>query len=694
MNNKYGKNAVLWFLITNIWYMEGVAYEFFSSVMVAFSSNEQAEHSAGETIGGWLSRMNSLYDHGAEVQWLAAIFSAVFCIIIWMKCRYVRERLQEFSRRKVFLLGAYIWVYGLVFVSYDQFKSFYYDYGIIGVDLSPINKLIVLLLTLGAALFIWKYDLQEFRKYAYGRQRIWLWIVIAYFDFAACGAMLFMNDTALPWSFSLQKVAVFLLFAIWLLPFVCMILHFFEYLELKKVPIIRNKCVKNSDILSLFVIMSVCLGFYFYIIYPGVITLDGIVAWTQIMNGQPLTREFPAFIKLVWKALYTLFPNVAIVSVFQAALWIWLVMTYLVYFVSKGMNVRIARVIAFVTSFFTPFTLYIFLHESNYYYTVALLWVTYFLIRFCNDNEYFKSRWYAVIGMSIAVTSIFLTRNEGKITYGLIIAIIFMVGFFKKQIRIVMASLLSVMLVFFVQIPVFHALEIPEFTQKSDNSVNLLVNDVTLATVHYDGRLSWESIQTLENYDSMQNIGDMYNEYAYDWEADASIASFVGNSEEVIPVAIDSIVHNIPIAFRERLNKTESVWSIVGSYGNKQEHCSVGIVDNELGLSTRDNFMYLLFSKLLYYPTFLICILDVIIYRSGLNICVLLVLCLYWIVKGQKQNLLVSVPAFAHFAVLLLSLLWPCSRHVWCIVLSVWVILIDQIYRGEEIEHIDNCSGL
>lgn len=688
---KYRRKGCWGIILLVICYIEGTFFDICINAIKSLSSSNQVENSAGANIAAYAQLLSRVMNCVVIVQWILCAVILLGGIYLYYKSTRIQRFLTFLLECKNIHVIAYWMIWGILFFSFGQFDSFYKSYGVEQLDLSQWNALLIICLTLIGTWIIQTGKIKVKNIFETKVNFCFFCIIWLYIDFAVFGEALFLSDTSVAWKIDVQRISLLGLAACWLLPFILGFIYFLEGFSKKKRELHRN-CL--AEILSLILIMILGYTLYLIVTYPGIITMDGIVAWEQIINYAPLTREFPAFLKLIWKICYSVYPNVFGVTILQAVLWISVVIRWLTYFVSKGMSIKCARWIAFATSFTTPFTLFVLMQESNFYYTVALLWTTYFMVKISEADENRIMHWYSWVGIIISLVGIFVSRNEGKVTFAVITVVLLLYSIFQKNWKLCASGFISIALIVVIQGPLFSWLKIPELNAKSEYSTNLLINDVTLATVYFNGKISKESIDILEKYAAIDDIANMYNDHNYDCGADGNIASFIGNDNEVYPVAIDCIVHNIPIAFRERLNKTETVWNVVAVPDVKQAHLSIGIVENDLGLKSNSGIISKIFTQLLYYPTFLICIFDVLIYRSGLAICMLMVLCYFWIINGKRKFVIKALPCFAHFSILLLSLLWACSRHVFCIVIMVWALLINQIYSGEQHESIGNNTGI
>lgn len=642
-----------------------------------FAPEQQAEGSAGQTVANILLRLSSLNRYKGMIEGLIFVFVVVSVGLVFEK----NSNLWRNIHVEKFYKWVYVWNYAVIFISYDHFKSMYNNYGIDSVDLSFINKLIIFGLTLLGVYFI-EHDLLPnmhlLEKYINGKYKVGLLLVLLYVSFACCGEALFLAQPDKAWNVTLQTVSIYLLMSFWVLPFVLEILFFLEAHKMIRLDHNIEKISRNDKIVIIGM-MLIIYAIYFAVAYPGVLTADSIDGWNQIINCLPLTRKHPPMVKIIWLLVYKLTGSVAMVTVLQIMMWIWVVGTFLFYFIRKGMTVKTAKVIALLTSALTPYNLYVLTQLANFWYMITILWIVYFMLQFIDDISYSKKKG-SIIGLGIALAGIFLTRNEGKVVYIVVIIVLSIYALYKKCVGHLCSVIISMGVVLAISGPIFNSIGVLDVQSKSDDSVNMLVNDVTLATVYFNGNLSSESKETLQKYASLEEIAAMYYDYGYSCEADGKIAPMLENDDEVWSVAIDSIIHNIPIAFRERLNKSENVWNIIEPFGAKQSLRSIGVASNDLGLHENRNILYAIFMQLLYYPTFMFCVFDILFYRAGIYVCLLVVFSLYWLANRRRKMLLIILPVIAHVIVLLLSLVWPIARHTWIIILVTWIMMGYEFY--------------
>ena len=612
---------------------------------------------------------------------IAAVSALITFAIVW---KWGSKLLK--TKWYVFL---YAWTYAILFISYDQFDSFYKNYGFEGIDLSFFNRLIIFLMSLYAGAFLLRLSWEQkkvLQEYFSGKNAAFFAIVLAYITFACSGQRLFLSSQTVPWNINLITVSIFVLFAYWLVPFFLILLNF---LETKRIKIVSTRTEEKpgKKKAAIFIGLVFIWGIYWLISYPAVITLDGVDAWREVMAGGTFTTAFPAVIKIVWRALYHIVPAVGFVSVLQILLLAGIVTAYMGFFMQKGLSFKRTALIAAVFAILPSTCLYVITHGSNIYYTICILWVTLYFIRFVDDKEYFKKNKCAWIGFGIAIAGTYLCRKEGFAVAIIIIAFLVLMTIRYKAYPVFAAILLAGILISTTNRMVYNSDVAYDDMQVSNQGGTDLLNDVTLATLYFHGNISEEDLNVIQKYADIEDVAAKYTDFPYDTTTSASLGKYMDDPEQVNKIAFHCISNNLDIAFRERLNKSECVWNVINAEGAYLDRCSRGIVENSLGLEARNTVLTRFVQTALYFPTFMFCVSDIFLYRAGIYVCILLVFALYWIKNHKSDRLCYLVPIAAHFVVMLLILLWSCSRHTWSINLMAAAVIIYSLFETKEVKN-------
>ena len=670
------------FIWANLCYLCG---QLLQQLLSVTGSVNAIEGSAESQLLNTLDQMKIykiLEQHNVIMLLVIAAFSALIAFaVVW---KWGSKLLK--TKWYVFL---YAWTYAILFISYDQFDSFYKNYGFEGIDLSFFNRLIIFLMSLYAGAFLIRLSREQkkvLQEYFSGKNAAFFAIVLAYITFACSGQRLFLSSQTVPWNINLITVSIFVLFAYWLVPFFLILLNF---LETKRIKIVSTRTEEKTGKkkAAIFIGLVFIWGIYWLISYPAVITLDGVDAWREVMAGGTFSTSFPAVIKVVWRALYHIVPAVGIVSVLQILLLAGIVTAYMGFFMQKGLSFKRTALIAAVFAILPSTCLYVITHGSNIYYTICILWVTLYFIRFVDDKEYFKKNKWAWIGFGIAIAGTYLCRKEGFAVAIIIIAFLVLMAIRYKAYPVFAAILLAGILISTTSRMVYNSDVAYDDMQVSNQGGTALLNDVTLATLYFHGNISEEDLNVIQNYAKIEDVAAKYTDFQYDTTTSAVLGKYMDDPEQVNKIAFHCISNNLDIAFRERLNKSECVWNVINAEGAYLDRCSRGIVENSLGLEARNTVLTRFVQTALYFPTFMFCVSDIFLYRAGIYVCILLVFALYWIKNHKADRLWYLVPVAAHFVVMLLVLLWSCSRHTWSINLMATAVIIYSLFETKEVKN-------
>lgn len=676
------KGYLFVFIWANLCYLCGQILQQFFSVTGSANAIEGSAESQLLTALDHLTLLGALTQHNVIV---VLVVLGITALISWS---IVRKFAQRMLSGKWYVL-IYIWTYAVLFVSYDQFDSFYKNYGFEGVNLSFFNKMLIFLLSLWAGRFLLRLT-QEQKKmcqdYLIGKNGVFFVIVLAYITFACCGQKLFLSLQTVPWNINLITLSVFTLFAYWLVPLLFGVLNFLETRKIRKTQPLSGKNLQREKAI-IFVGLVLIWGIYWLISYPAVITLDGIDAWREVMQGGTFTTAFPAVIKVVWRALYRIVPTVGVVSVLQIVLLAAVTTTYMGFFMEKGLSVVRARIIAFVFAIIPSTCLYVITHGSNIYYTIFILWLTLFMIRLVDDKAYFKKKPWACVGLGLAIAGTYLCRKEGFAVAILIMVFLAAMAIRYRAYSVFVSILLATVLLSMTSKAVYNSNVAYDDMQISNQGGTSLINDVTLATLYFHGDISEEDLDIISRYANIEDVAAKYTDFQYDTTTGQLLGAYLDDADQVNGIASRCIFKNLDIAFRERLNKSECVWNVINAEGAYLDRCSRGIVENDLGLVASDTILTKLVQTILYFPTFMFCVSDIFLYRSGIYVCILLALALYWIKNHGSDRLWYLVPIAAHFVVMLLVLLWSCSRHTWSINLMAAAVIIYSLLDAAEVKN-------
>ena len=179
-------------------------------------------------------------------------------------------------------------LYGVIFVSYGEFPNDYTDFGFSGLDLSFLNRAYLFGFGLFSCLCVrYLWERREVLEKPFSRNgfRILWTLVSLWIAFSFVGKPLFMPFGRTPWSVNPLTVTVFIMFLLWIQPFSGAVLVFLSGAAKqggsgKQKTTLRKASFRT--VIKYFAVFSVTWGLYLIACNPGNISLDAVVAWSEI----------------------------------------------------------------------------------------------------------------------------------------------------------------------------------------------------------------------------------------------------------------------------------------------------------------------------------------------------------------------------------------------------------------------------
>ncbi len=585
----------------------------------------------------------------------------------------ILEKYELFTN--LFLLPiVHFLLYGFIFVSYNDIHTTYTNYGFGNINLSFFNQLLILAVELAGIMLILYLQKQGklMNKYFYGKGSAALLLICLYSSFAIVGNSLFMSHPDKAWEFRITEITIYLLFAIWVLPYVLGILSVLEYRGQKECA--GSQIHKRKVIVYTFFEAALISFLYLIACNPGNMYVDAIDALYEIMNSpiQSMSVAFPKMIKIFYKPILTFIPNTVVITGMQIILSS-IMQAYVAYFFWKrGVTYKKIAIGILVFGILPPNGIFIVTFTSNFYYTIACLCMFFTLVKSSEEGDAFWTRPRHYLLLLAELLFMATTRNEGMVAAALIalVLLIKITMLFRKK-------LLWFYVVLLVTGAVFAGSGTLSKLLSTTLSAYATVNaDSVNAVAHFDGDLS-------ETTEYIEAIKSEYSEYEVGF---LSRASFANNQPDRVAYAL---IHNPEIMLRNRLNKSDCLWDVLENEGIHTAREIIGIYKNDMGVTRQNNILTVVLIYILYPFTIAFCVLDVLFYRSGIYLILSFILAFYWSKNRMKRGLLL-LPAWTHAFVLFLCLLWQCSRHTYpiivCVVLAfLYTLVADRTKENSEV---------
>lgn len=603
---------------------------------------------------------------------ILAIISGIIIAKVVIKCI---KRKNLLTNEVGILRTLYVVSYGVVFVAFRGITSSYNNFGFEGVDLSAINSLVILLLLSYGFVKIPDLvnDKSNILPYLTEKKGIMFYVVVLVGTFQMIGNSLFFSGNE-AWNMSATAIACFILFSYILAVNVLLFLQ-----KLGGFVISRNENVDNQKTtLRKILICELCIELIYLIACnPGVMTNDSIDALEEITGLSGFTNAFPALLKIIYSGLVGWISNInmigIVISMIQIILYITFMYTFSKYLLEKGVSTKWVFVGNLVFTILPNIGFFVITFGSNFYFTISMCWFTYFLVRLIDDRFYFRSV-KRCVGLLVSLVCIFFTRNEGFALAYAGMVLVFVLGLFRKNYRLLVVSVASVAAILFIRGPIFNLAGV-EMLGENENPVNSVSTDLIEAVVFYDGTIEAEDRNKLLEYGTLEEYKEAFCEFAMDNYPQVTI-KLRSDGDASMQLFLREMKNNFWVYVRARLNKADIIWNVTEAKGNHSSRVSTSCVENEIGVVRHTNILTVLLTKCYYWVSILIPLADVVLYRTGLYLFLSFVMILYCIYHNCKEKLILFIPFWVHSFILMCCLLWQGTRHVLCLNMSFLIAFL------------------
>lgn len=418
---------------------------------------------------------------------------------------------------------------------------------------------------------------------------------------------------------------------------------------------------------------------------PGITSADTLNS--MVTNAQNLHGMYdwhPAFYCMVLRVIEEVWNSTYAVIIVQYFFWAYVVIELLLYLRKKGFSDKVL----ILASVFFGFNAGNFIHLNTIWkdvpYTLSLFWVFVIVAKLSIDFEEYKGKWYIYLELVVALVGTFFYRKNGIVSFVIVAFVLFL--FLRKNKKLVLSLLISIMLICVVKGPIYTHFEI------EDPGVRGIYHGLgqDILGAYYSGEEVSES--TLQ----MINMMTTYNnaEYSYNptwsnqnYDVEIKPKTFILNY-------IDTFVKNPLTMIRAVIAREDAMWDIYAGKGTILGCVNYTGTDDGIG-PWNDYYskriyrsLYTQMSEATAYTASTQWI-AAIEWRSGL-FCLIGLMCIIWISirLGKGKHLVVFSPIGAHIISLLLSTGWSEFRYFWPLNLLNFslILLTIVIIRQKECE--------
>jgi hypothetical protein len=583
------------------------------------------------------------------------------------------------SNNKTALVIGHLLLYGTIFVSYGKFETHYADMGtsIFGTtfNVSFLNTAFVFIIAIISAFFIPAAISAPFtQKYLEKKYLISLGFISAYAAFAAIGDSLFFQ-----YDFSPVTLTVYLLGVLWIFPMTLQVLALYEIIasRMQKASPVKTRS-KHFVWLTSFGVFTAVWLVYLIAYNPAQMSPDSMGMWHHATSGERIGYlGFPTLIIFMVRLLTYIIPHPMFIAIVQIVLFSALCSFFMLEFYKRGISLRVIYIFAGVFAALPPNGLMITTLWSNIPYTLSMLYLTYAIFKILSPD---KGKIIPYINVTLALALTYSTRHEGLVP-AILCVILFLFLSLKKPVNLKLLSAAAVgcLLIVLTQGPLYKAITAED--ERNLGAWYVLVDGLH-SVVYHDGelpeetRIFMESLLPLDVWKTGYSVYDIWSGMSR--EHKTVLLENVSGREGLMSEAFEHYLITFKreplILIRNRVANSNLVWGVTQPKGSFNERCMTWTSSGNIGFPHRKNFIETLITRVVY-PATSLAPLDVMLYRSGVYIILVLVLLVFLSSHNRFKVCILFMPMLGGIIALLLAMGWTVFRNIWFIpVICIFIV--------------------
>lgn len=490
-----------------------------------------------------------------------------------------------------------------------------------------------------------------------------------------------------------------LLGAAWFLPIIYFILFGLELLcqfpERWNQPNSRATIGRRRMFVLLLGGLCVCQTLILWAFWPGGYPSDFTSQFFQAIGAGKLNNWHPVMDTLLFRGILAVIPDIAAIPAIQMFCFALLCTEFLMIGYDHGIPFKILACLGGIFVLLPNQALSGICPVKDYPHMLSLLWGTLLLLRLELNPDKIK-KFSFLASLTLDLLFIYGFRHNGVVPF-LVLLLFFLVvtirQFAKVQFRLLAVSAASALLVLLYRGPLFSVLDVTENNSMSPYTTMLCAVG---SCVNKDLPLSEEANAILELALPLDEWGDYYSRYEghdqYYWGRGDSSIAFKPNKitgREAFSIYFEALFKYPDIVLKDRLDGMDILWDIREPEGSFNFRAYDTIVHAEKyfpyinleQLETTNGYDYYNRSPLaeLYRKTIrlpLNNVFDMLLWRTGAYLILLLVLGMFWWGNRMKGLLWASVPLLGNIVGLILVLYHQSFRYVY----SVQVLIVTLVF--------------
>lgn len=531
----------------------------------------------------------------------------------------------------------------------------------------------------------------KFKKY----ELILLILVNIIISFCVSAKVLFMYDYVM--TTGIKPLTWFLMVNIFVFPFLYNFIYFLD-----NVHIVDKK--NKNDNSKKFALRVFLITFIIWLIiglayYPGNATIDSVSQIMQASGQTTITNAHPAFNTIVMKWLLSIWSNIFIIVIANILFFSFVVTRIYKYMYEKKVNEKFLYISLLIFTLFVNNVSLITMIWKDVPFSIAMLWLTFELYKIVNEkDEYFKSN-INVIFLILSLIITYFFRHNGIFPYYVaVLYLIYLIFKSKEKVRIIFTVILSVLLVFLIKGTLYDFYDVDDGSGYTTAGSGSFAAKGLGALVYYDADLSEEDRELISKIADFDELKLHYNAYSIDtysqipgWNAGIEKIGVA----KIYELYIRNFFKNPKVIIRDKLDGSNLLWSYQTPKDGYNYKFDYGVDDTQfvdILNEFKPNYVnkYIpkrnLISEMIniyQVQTEKIELFDIIIWRFGVVLSVLLLL-LYYVIIKKIRILPVTFPTLISILFWLVLMNHHSYRYLWFMFLNTFFIFMFVLIEKDK----------
>lgn len=526
-------------------------------------------------------------------------------------------------------------------------------------------------------------------------------IIALYASFASFGQRFFLDGNTRI-HFSEKGLLILLSGTLWFIPIIYLFLFGLERLALSlKSKTSSPRLYRHLAFWAMLTILCFIQTIILWNFWPGGFASDSIDILSQAAGIYNIASWHPPLNAILYRLILAICPKAGTIVAVQLFFFALLCTKFLMLGYDYGISFKVLAFLGILFNLLPNQVISGICPVKDYLYLLALLWETYLLIRLIlNPKELL--RWQFLLALSLAMFLIYGFRHNGIVPFAALLVLFIWITirhFPQSKLRLVIVSLSSILMIAAYRGPIYSLLHV---SQGAHMSPYITMLCAAASCINKGLPLSEESSAIMESVLPLEQWGTYYNRYAghdpYYWGRGDLADKYPFDptqitAKEAFRVYLEALCKYPDVVIKDRLDGTDLMWDVhrpTDSFNTK------GFLD--VTLSAENHLeSYFDLSKIEYgvpyhnpsplagayrttVNTSIDSIWDILLWRSGIYLILLMILVLFWWRNQMKLFLWAAVPLLGEIAGLSLVMYHQSFRYVHSIQVLTLVLAFCSIF--------------